>query len=65
MLALIQELFPICRSITGNGQLSSLADGLYRVVIDADLAPGHLSYGELVPRTSEGTDTVMRPMLKA
>ena len=29
-------------------QLSSLADELYRVVIDADLSPGHLTYGELV-----------------
>jgi aminopeptidase-like protein len=29
-------------------QLSSLADGLYRVVIDSDLKPGHLTYGELV-----------------
>jgi aminopeptidase-like protein len=28
-------------------QLLSLADGLYRVVIDSDLKPGHLSYGEL------------------
>ena len=39
-------------------QLSSLADGLYRVVIDADLAPGHLSYGELlIP--GESDDTVL------
>ena len=39
-------------------QLSSLADGLYRVVIDADLKPGHLSYGELlVP--GEREDTVL------
>ncbi|HVJ54426.1 MAG TPA: DUF4910 domain-containing protein [Aliidongia sp.] len=29
-------------------QLSTLADERYRVVIDADLAPGHLSYGELL-----------------
>jgi aminopeptidase-like protein len=29
-------------------QLSTLADGLYQVVIDANLAPGHLSYGELL-----------------
>jgi aminopeptidase-like protein len=29
-------------------QLSGLADGLYRVVIDSDLTPGHLSYGELL-----------------
>jgi hypothetical protein len=58
MLALIQELFSICRSITGNGQLSSLADGLYRVVIDADLAPGHLSYGELVIE-GQTDDTVL------
>jgi aminopeptidase-like protein len=29
-------------------QLSTLADGRYRVVIDSDLAPGHLSYGELI-----------------
>jgi aminopeptidase-like protein len=37
-------------------QLSSLADGLYRVVIDSDLEPGHLSYGELlIPGESEDT----------
>jgi len=37
-------------------QLSSLADGLYRVVIDSDLAPGDLSYGELlIPGESEDT----------
>jgi len=29
-------------------EMSSLDDGNYRVVIDADLAPGHLSYGELL-----------------
>ena len=28
-------------------QLSTLTDGHYHVVIDSDLAPGHLSYGEL------------------
>ncbi len=28
--------------------LSRLPDGNYRVVIDADLSPGHLSYGELL-----------------
>jgi aminopeptidase-like protein len=39
-------------------QLSTLADGLYRVVIDSDLAPGHLSYGELwIP--GETDDTVL------
>jgi aminopeptidase-like protein len=39
-------------------QLSSLADGLYHVVIDADLKPGHLSYGELlIP--GESKDTVL------
>jgi aminopeptidase-like protein len=39
-------------------QLSGLAAGLYRVVIDADLEPGHLSYGELlIP--GERTDTVL------
>jgi aminopeptidase-like protein len=39
-------------------QLSSLADGLYRVVIDSDLKPGHLSYGELlIP--GETDDTVL------
>jgi aminopeptidase-like protein len=39
-------------------QLSSLADGLYRVVIDSDLEPGHLSYGELsIP--GETDDTVI------
>jgi aminopeptidase-like protein len=37
-------------------QLSSLADGRYRVFIDADLAPGHLSYGELlIPGQSDET----------
>ena len=37
-------------------QLSRLADGLYRVLIDSDLAPGHLSYGELlIPGESEDT----------
>src|SRR5260370_23877847 len=37
-------------------QLSSLADGHYRVVIDTDLRPGHLSYGELlIPGESEDT----------
>ena len=39
-------------------QLSSLEDGLYRVVIDADLAPGHLSYGELVIE-GQTDDTVL------
>jgi aminopeptidase-like protein len=39
-------------------QLSGLADGLYRVVIDSELAPGHLSYGELfIP--GETGDTVL------
>jgi aminopeptidase-like protein len=39
-------------------QLSSLVDGLYRVVIDSDLTPGHLSYGELlIP--GETDDTVL------
>jgi aminopeptidase-like protein len=39
-------------------QLSSLADGFYRVIIDSDLAPGHLSYGELfIP--GEVGDTVL------
>jgi aminopeptidase-like protein len=39
-------------------QLSSLVDGLYRVVIDCDLVPGHLSYGELsIP--GETDDTVL------
>jgi aminopeptidase-like protein len=39
-------------------QLSSLTDGLYRVVIDADLEPGHLTYGELaIP--GESDDTVL------
>ena len=37
-------------------QLSNLPDGLYRVVIDADLKPGHLSYGELlIPGENEET----------
>jgi aminopeptidase-like protein len=35
-----------------------LEDGLYRVVIDADLAPGHLSYGELVIE-GQTDDTVL------
>jgi aminopeptidase-like protein len=35
-----------------------LADGFYRVMIDSDLAPGHLSYGELlIP--GEIADTVL------
>jgi aminopeptidase-like protein len=39
-------------------RLSSLADGLYHVVIDSDLVPGHLSYGELfIP--GEIDDTVL------
>jgi len=39
-------------------QLSSLADGLSRVVIDSDLKPCHLSYGELlIP--GEIDDTVL------
>ena len=37
-------------------QLSSLADGFYRVVIDSDLKPGHLSYGELfIPGDTDDT----------
>ena len=41
-----------------HSQLSSLSDGLYRVVIDADLEPGHLTYGELaIP--GESDDTVL------
>jgi aminopeptidase-like protein len=39
-------------------QASSLTDGLYRVVIDADLEPGHLTYGELAIR-GESDDTVL------
>jgi aminopeptidase-like protein len=39
-------------------QLSTLADGLYRVVIDSDLMPGHLTYGELVI-PGETDDTVL------
>src|SRR6516164_7613566 len=39
-------------------QLSSLGHGLYRVVIDSDLAPGHLSYGELLVPGEIG-DTVL------
>ena len=39
-------------------QLSNLADGLYRVIIDSDLAPGHLSYGELII-PGEIADTVL------
>jgi aminopeptidase-like protein len=37
-------------------QLSTLTDGFYRVVIDSDLASGHLSYGELlIPGESDET----------
>jgi aminopeptidase-like protein len=37
-------------------QLSSLAEGLYRVVIDSDLTPGHLTYGELlIPGETDNT----------
>jgi aminopeptidase-like protein len=37
-------------------QLSSLDGGLYRVLIDSDLEPGHLSYGELlIPGETEDT----------
>jgi aminopeptidase-like protein len=39
-------------------QLSSLADGPYHVMIDSDLAPGHLSYGELIIPGEIG-DTVL------
>jgi aminopeptidase-like protein len=39
-------------------QLSNLADGLYRVVIDADLTPGHLNYGELLIQ-GESDETVL------
>src|SRR5215831_10992530 len=39
-------------------QLSSLANGLYRVVIDSDLKPGHLSYGELLI-SGETDETVL------
>jgi aminopeptidase-like protein len=39
-------------------RLASLADGFYRVRIDSDLAPGYLSYGELVI-PGEITDTVL------
>src|SRR5215471_16630533 len=39
-----------------HNQLLSLADGPYRVVIDSDLALGHLSYGELyIPGESDET----------
>jgi aminopeptidase-like protein len=37
-------------------QLLTLADGLYRVVIDSDLKAGHLSYGELlIPGQTDDT----------
>jgi aminopeptidase-like protein len=37
-------------------QLSDLTDGLYRVVIDSDLAPGFLTYGELlIPGATDDT----------
>jgi aminopeptidase-like protein len=39
-------------------QLSDLTEGIYRVVIDSDLGPGHLTYGELlIP--GETNDTVL------
>jgi len=41
-----------------NRQMSSLTDECYRVVIDADLAPGHLTYGELLIPGQSG-DTVL------
>ena len=41
-----------------HNQLLGLADGRYRVVIDADLAPGHLSYGELLIPGESG-DTIL------
>jgi aminopeptidase-like protein len=41
-----------------HSQLSGLTDRFYRVVIDSDLAPGHLTYGELrIP--GETDDTVL------
>ena len=39
-------------------QLCGLADGPYRAVIDSDLEPGYLSYGELLIR-GETDDTVL------
>jgi aminopeptidase-like protein len=37
-------------------QLSEMGDGLYHVVIESDLSPGHLTYGELViPGETEET----------
>ncbi len=37
-------------------QLSEMADGFYHVVIESDLGPGHLTYGELViPGETEET----------
>jgi aminopeptidase-like protein len=39
-------------------RLSSLTDGFYRVVIDSDLVPGHLTYGELF-LPGEICDTVL------
>jgi aminopeptidase-like protein len=39
-----------------HDQLSGLADGLYQVVIDSDLTPGHLTYGELlIPGKTDDT----------
>jgi aminopeptidase-like protein len=41
-----------------HNQLSGLTDGRYRVVIDSDLAAGHLTYGELlIP--GESNDTIL------
>jgi aminopeptidase-like protein len=37
-------------------QLSGLAQGMYRVVIDSELKPGHLTYGELlIPGATDDT----------
>jgi aminopeptidase-like protein len=41
-----------------HSQLSGLTDGFYRVVIDSELAPGHLTYGELL-FPGETADTVL------
>lgn len=40
-------------------QLSTLTDGHYHVVINSDLAPGHLSYGELFIRGEIGNSVLL------
>jgi len=46
-----------------HNQLSGLADGPYLVVIDSDLALGHLSYGELFIPGESDHDLIFLPHL--